>query len=99
MKLESKFWMVLIEESEAGWGKSDLTRVFFQEDNHKDAREYVERMSLHTADMKEEYYWVINTPVLVDESVVTEYHGNEHYTGSEQLDHIRNHQEGEPLVS
>lgn len=82
--MDSKFWMVKLKEVVEDAGIFELSRVFFYEDRHQAAREYVYRMN--NADYGDGYRIVAADPVLVDELDVTDYNGDEY------LDHIRGQQ-------
>lgn len=82
--LDPKFWKIAIFEQYLE-NNFELTNVFFNEDSHSSAREYVQRMrDAQTPD--EPYTWIIHDPVLVDEMDVTDYNGEEY------LDFIRKQQ-------
>jgi hypothetical protein len=90
MNLDPKFWKVTIWEHTLGGDiTTELTNVFFHEENHANAREYVIRMQkcADNFEHKNKYSWTIDAPVLVDELDVTEYNGEEF------LDSIRKEQD------
>lgn len=93
MNTEPKFWKVAIKESiMCGQEINLVTNVYFQEAEHKNAREYVDRMSKHVdnPDNWTEYCWIIEDPELVDSLEDSSYTS---FNGHNALKHIRDLQE------
>lgn len=82
--LAPAFWKVAIRESYSGV-ETELTNVYFSEDRHYEAREYVYRMGLKDY-FDSPYALTVSDPILVDELDVTDYNGGEY------LDYIRTKQ-------
>ena len=86
--LESKCWMVLVEELDMDSDETIIEKVIFKEEDHMDAREYVKRMRIEFDKEECDGFCSVYDPVLVDVQK------NTVYNGPEYLDFIQDKQAG-----